>query len=284
MENLNAVVGIGSGSDVEVTSSKKAVKKSEFIDPYADVDIQPVHVGGRECDKIAVRVKDSRGEYQVAGILSTGYQLFKNSIVRDVAHDIQSRSGMQWMPLKTIWDGKKYADYWYSENPITSIQNGADYQFHLGMMVRNSYDATSRFGLEFYIMNAICTNQFIARKLMGYFAIKHTGNESFDVEDALMAVQNGANNLIKVAPRIKAFLSYDISMDDVIAASRAGIIPSSHWGTALDVLGKEIDCEKVFGLYQACTYVTSHKMNGFSSIATGDGVSEYFFGKYGIKT
>lgn len=254
--------------------------KSVFSDPYAEVDIQPVQVAGEDVPKVAVRVKDDSGNYKVSGILHKDYQLYKNSLVRDVVSDIITRSGMEWANLKTLWDGKKYASYVYTKNPIIEIKNGHTYPIHLGAMARNSYDGSTKLGLEFFAMNTICMNQYIARKTMGYFAIRHTGNNGFDINDALQNISLGATRLTQLAPRLQTLIAKPLEIKDLVAAKAADIIPSSHWGTAIETLGKEVDAGTAFGLYQALTFVTSHKMTGFTSINAGDEVTEYFFNKY----
>lgn len=251
-----------------------------FSDPFADVETAAVQVAGEDVAKVAVRVKDDKGEYQLAGILGKDYQVYKNSLVRDVVHDIMSRSQMSWKSLKTLWNGKQYVDYFYTENPITAIKNGMEYPLHLGMMARNSYDGSSKFGLEFYIMNMVCTNQYIARKAMGYFAVRHTGENNFDVQDALDNISQGTSRLISLAPKIQGLIEKKLELSDIVAAQAAEVIPSSHWGTAIETLGKEYDMGTIFGLYQALTFVTSHKMSGLSSISKGDEVTNYIFNKY----
>jgi len=253
---------------------------NSFTNPFADVDMQPVQVAGQDVAKIAVRVKDDAGEYTVAGILGKDYQVYKNSMARDVASDIMTRSNKEWTNLKTLWDGKKYVDYFYTKDPITSIKNGMTYPLHLGMMLRNSYDGSSKFGFEFFIMNMICANQYVSRKQLGYFAVRHTGENQIDVNDALQNLSIGTTRMIELAPRIENFISKPLAIADLVSAQAADIIPGSQWGAAIETLGKEADAGTVFGLFQAMTWVTSHKLSGMNSISQGDGVTEYFFNKY----
>jgi len=250
--------------------------RTKFSDPYAQVDIQPVHVAGKEIEKIAVRVKDDNGEQQVVGILSKDYNLINNSIVRDVEHDIMSRSGMEWTNLKTLWDGKRYVNYYYSKNALTELKNGTTYPLHLGMMSRNAYDGSGLFAFEFFIMNMVCLNQFIARKQMGYFAVRHIAADHFDIEDAVKNVGISSNKLVEIAPKYTAMIEHKITVDDIIDAHKAELIPDIQWGNAIDQLGKEPDSGKLFGLYQALTFVTSHKMSGMNAIKTGNNVTEHF--------
>jgi hypothetical protein len=105
-----------------------AAVKSQFSNPFAAVDIQPVAVAGEQVpSRIAVRVQDDHGAYQVQGILGRDYQLLPNRKVRDVAEDIMSRAPSDFggfRNLKTLWDGKRYVDYFASNHPIVTV-NGA---------------------------------------------------------------------------------------------------------------------------------------------------------------
>jgi hypothetical protein len=250
--------------------------RTKFSDPYASVDIQPVSVAGKEIEKIAVRVKDDAGEEQVVGILSKDYNLIKNSIVRDIEHDIISRSGMGWKNLKTLWDGKRYVNYFYSENALTTLKNGAEYPLHLGMMSRNAYDGSGLFALEFYIMNMACLNQFINSKQMGRFAIRHIAADNFDITDAVQNINISSNKLVEIAPKYQAMIQAPLSVEDIVNARNAEMIPDIQWGNAISQLGNEPDQGKLFGLYQALTFVTSHKMAGMNAIKAGNNVTEHF--------
>ena len=249
----------------------------KFSNPYAEAVLNTVHVAGKEVNKLAVQVKDDDGNMVLAGIHSDGYNLIPNSLARDVTDDIMSRSGMEWANLKTHWDGKRFVNYFYTKNAVTEFKNGTTYPMHLGMMVRNSYDGSSTFGLEFYGMNMVCLNQFISRKMMGYFMIKHTGDQKFDLEDATDNIRNGSQRLIEIAPRWQAMTKKELAVTDIIEARNKDLVPKIFWGEVIDQLGKEPDFGKLFGLYQALTFVSSHKIQGLSSLSHGNDITEHFF-------
>lgn len=108
-------------------------------------------------------------------------------------------------------------------------------------------------------MNSICANQFISRKLMGFFAIRHSGSDKFDIDDALISLSKGANNLINLAPKYQSLVDQDLSLDHIINTQR-----------------NEPDQGKLFGLYQALTFITSHQMSGFNALSYGNEISEHF--------
>jgi hypothetical protein len=257
------------------------MKKAIFSDPFAPVETQPVKVAGQTiASRIAVRVKDDDGNYQVQGILGKDYQLLPNRKVRDIAEDIMSRApdnlgGFE--PLKTLWDGKHYVDYFASRNPI-STTNGqhSPLQLKCGLMVWNSYDGTRKVGFEVFALNPVCTNQYHSRNRFGFFAWRHDPDEAgkIDVDEALQNISVGVGNIIKVAPVIQTLKEKPLDLKLLQDAKRQTTLPKTIWGEVLDQLaGEEANA---FGLFQAMTHITSHELTGLSALAAGTSVTEYF--------
>ena len=249
------------------------MSKSNFTNPFADVDIQPVTVAGQEVNKIAVRVKDDSGEYQTQGFLSKDYNLLKNSRIKEIGEDIFSRSPYKWNNLKTNWNGKTYTDFYHTEEVIETIENGGKVDLQLGCMLRNAYDGSGAYGMEFYILNPFCTNQYYARNQMGYFAFRHIGDNEINLQDAVDNISVGAQNLISLAPIIKELKSVPLKIEDITSAKKNTAIPTSKWGDVLDSLAVEEATR--FGLFQALTFVSSHKLSGISSISVGNSITDH---------
>lgn len=248
--------------------------KSTFTNPYIEAALRPITVGGEEVpSKVAVIVPDDDGKRHVVGIQAAGYNLIQNSLANDVAIDIFSRSEYDWKTLKQHWDGRKYVQYFITEQKITQITNGGDHAIHLGAMIRNSYDGTSAYGMEMFACNMECTNQYISRNRFGYFAIRHIGDHKFDIDDGIKNISQGAQNLIAVAPKIQALRDSQLTLDDVMEAKEKTQIPHSRWGDVIDQLKKEEGTR--FGLFQALTFVASHILTGYNAISVGDSISEY---------
>jgi len=250
--------------------------KGIFSNPFAEVRQEPVEVGGDAVSKVGIRVQNDDGEWELAGILHKDWHLIKNSIARDVGDDIRSRSGREWRELKLIWDGRKYAHYFITIDPITQInthqENNGEHQIHLGMMMRNAYDGSSKFGLEMFACDYHCMNQFISRNRFGYFAIYHSDKETFLIDDAVENISVGAEKLIAIAPRLQEMTEATATTKDIQAAYRSTTIPKSKWGSVIE----HIEQATLFGLYTAMTYVASHEMRGFNSISVGNSVSDHF--------
>lgn len=262
------------------TGTKAKVK---FSDPFADVDIAPVTIPGvAEHDKISVRVKDDSGEYQLAGILSSGYNLIKNSIAHETALDIFSRLPYKFEELlggkadphgrtARYFDGKRYIHYFSSVEPIVEAE---DLKLHLGACLRNSYDGSGKYVFEIYGLNPFCTNQYHQRNLFGFFEVRHTTNGSthFDFEDAVRNLQVGASNLIAAAPRILEMKNKPLAIEDLRQAAKSELIPKSMWGDAL----AGIETATYFGLFQSLTALASHDLSGLSSLSYGQLIGDYF--------
>jgi hypothetical protein len=250
--------------------------KFKSTNPFTEVQLASVQVAGQEVAKTAVTVKDDEGKMQLAGIQGPEYQLITNHQVRDFIDDLTSRSEHTFKPIKTIWDGKRFATMHISEQRIASYSNGHERGLFVGIMRRNSYDGTSTFGLEIFAFDIECANQFHHRNRFGYFAIRHTpeAQNRFDVQDALTNLSKGAQNVIEAAPIIQNLRTQPLNHRLLIEAKQKTDLPTSRWGAVLDRLGQEED--NAFGLFQALTNTTTHQMTGFSGIQSNNSVCQYF--------
>jgi hypothetical protein len=256
--------------------------KLVYTDPFAPVELTPVHVGGEEvATKVAVRVKADNGKFGVVGFVSPGYQLLSNRRVRDIAEDIMSRTDASlggFRALKTLFDGKRYVDYFASNNPIVAVENGRSTDLMLGLMVWTSYDGTRATGFEIFALNPGCTNQYHERNRFGFFAWRHTnaGSNKIDMDDALLSISTGAQNVIRAAPLLGAMKKRPLSLPRIIEAKQKTKMPQSQWGNILDQLGQEEASE--WGLFQAMTNIASHKLSGLSAIDIGSTITKHFLG------
>lgn len=265
-------------SEVTVTTAVETKSKKVaqiFSDPFASVDVQPVQVAGENiASKCAVRVKADDGTWSlVPSILSSGYNVIHNTVLRDFGSDVMSRSGHEWNPLKRHWDGKRFVDMWITRDAVTQVDGG--YPIHLGMSLRNSYDGSGLLGAEMFACNMVCSNQFLNRNRFGYFAFRHTGKESFDIQDALQNLGSGLQKVIDVAPRLNGMRKTDLTVRHIIDAKKNTEITHPRWADVLDQLDKEPDAGTLFGLYQAMTFVASHVTGGLTSLRVGDSIGNY---------
>lgn len=260
--------------------------KPQFSNPFAEVEISPATVAGETVPtRVAVRVKDDEGTFQFIDFVGKDYQLLPNRKVRDIAEDIMSRTGGEYggfRNLKTLWDGKRYVDYFASNSPIATAVNGSKTELCLGLMAWNAYDGTRRSGFEVFALNPFCTNQYVSRNRFGYFAWAHTPGEAgkIDVEDAMEGIRIGVQNIIKAAPMIGEMKHRELTLPMLTEARLKTEMPVSKWGEVLERLDIEFKTEKTtqFALYQALTHVNSHSMSGMSALKIGTSITEHFLG------
>lgn len=257
------------------------MKQLQFTDPYAEVIVEELSAGGEIItSKKAIKVMDDENNFQTVGIVSKDYNLIQNSMAKDVADDIFTRSPYDWKSLIDIrgkerlhWDGKRMNHFYITDETIANI-NGGD--IRLGALLRNSYDGSSVFGFELYLCNMKCTNQYISRNQFGYFSIKHTANGQlhFDLEDAVNELSQGAQRAIAVAPKIDALSNLPVEVNSIENVYRNIDFPKSKWGDVIEKLSSEK--KTMFGLFQALTFVCTHELSVLPSLKSGNSITNYF--------
>jgi len=250
------------------------MKASTFSSPFAPVELQKVTVGGKVISsKLAIRVQDDDGNFQLQGFVSKDYQLMSNRKVYDIAEDIMSRAPESvggFNHLKTLFNGKHFVAFFASRHPVVSM--GLD--LHIGLMTWNSYDGSRKVGFEVYALNPTCTNQYHSRNRFGFFAWRHSSVDQVDQTDALDGIAKGITNVMAVAPAIRDLQGVPLTRQLLIETKHNVAMPQSKWGEVIDQLGKEPD--NAFGLFQALTNVASHQVTGMSAIAAGTSITDWF--------
>lgn len=247
--------------------------KVEFTstNPFAKVEIENIVIDGKEQKTRSVLVTDDTGNRNMVAAVSPSYNLIHNELLRQAADDVMSRSDRNFSHLKTYWDGKRYLEYFRSDDPI------ADGGLHLGIMFRNSYDGSSLAMLGIYMLNKGCLNQYHSGSLFGNFEMRHMGSSSFDtvtVEDALRNLQAGAENCIRMAPRIESMKHEVIDVEAVCKAKQKNLLPAAKWPDVLDCLNAEAKTQ--YGLFQSMTNVATHKLSDWHGHKYREAVTEHF--------
>lgn len=240
------------------------------------MQLEKVQVAGQEVAKSAVMVRDDQGNMQLASIQGQQYQLITNSMARDFIDDVISRSDHVWNPLTSHWDGKRFVSLYITQNKIGVIESGEANEIYLGLKVYNSYDGSSCFGLETFAFNIKCSNQYHHRNRFGFFAIRHTPDQTkaFDVQDAIQNISVGTQNVLQSIPSLEDMRNKPLSVPMLTDARSKLPIPSSQWGNVLERLSVEETTK--FGLFQAVTWLTTHKMQSISGIHANNDAVQYF--------
>jgi len=277
------------------------MQQHKFSDPFTEVKAERTYIntgdGQQDIPRTAVMVKDDSGVFRLAGSVSTDYQLIDNRLARDIASDIFTRSegkGLKWQPLMKAhsgkdedgrergkemvsFNGRRYLHHFVSD-PIPELDiNGEEtgHDIRLGALLRNAYDGSAKFGMEMFMFNYMCENQYYSRNQFGYFAIRHTADarNRFDLEDACQQLSNSVTRAIEIAPRLKAMQRIPITVDSIIEARQKTKFPGRNWGDVLRELDKQQKTR--FGLYQAMTHVASKSLHGLNAIDKGTSVTDF---------
>lgn len=244
--------------------------------PYAEVVLAPVVVDGREIDRRAVLVRDDEGDMRTAAIVSPDYHLVTNTVARDVMADVASRSQRDWEELTVHWNGRNYIQMLRTAEPELTLPEDGGHRIHLGMMVRNSYDGSGAFAFELFALHSKCQNQYVNRNLFGFFALRHTVGDAggWDVNDALARLSDGANNLLKIGPRLQKLMKEPLTVDGLLEARARVKLADAYWPAVLSELADQPRTR--FGLFQALTSVISHKAGAFAGLRASDAVGSFF--------
>ena len=253
---------------------KVKVKRMTFSDPFAEVKLQKPMVGEKEMPNQAVMVKSDQGEFEPVSSVGPGYNLVPNQMCLDLADDIMSRSDYNFEPLKTLWDGKRFVQMYISGESFASIHQN---ELKVGLMFRNTYDASGAFAMELFMCNQICTNQYHHRNRFGFFALRHTPDSvgQWDIQDAIENIGAGIGRLIETAPQVQQMMNEPLTVDHVTEACyRMNKLAPSLWSNILIRLRAEEQTR--FGLFQAMTGAASHDVKGFNTLTVGNRIGEYF--------
>jgi len=250
----------------------------QTTDPCCPVKLEPVTVAGAEVPKLAVMVQDDKEQWRLSGMVSESYNLVPNEKVMQIADDIMTRSPYNWSPFgnekRTLgrhWDGRKFIQTFWTDETAFKVKGKLTRTARIGLMIRNSYDGSSVFSMEFCLCFLECLNQFVHRNRFGSFVIRHSGSD-FDVDDAILQVGEGGERLMAFAPHLEGLQEKPIGIPDVARFVKQDLIPKSKIDRLLD----KIEDETEWGLMQAATDVVTHDCTGLRSFGHHQKIGEHF--------
>jgi hypothetical protein len=279
--------------------------------PFCDVDLMPLTetVGKYR----VVRLKDEEGEFRPieskGAIHGEAYRLVPNTQVRQIAEDVLTRTGMGFEPLNwghdpdatrnrtIVWDGKKYAQRWFMPDVNMNLNGDNLHRMMLGVQAINSYDGSYKVGLQFFMMACECLNQFHSGNLLGSFTFNHfdRGDSTLegDMDDAIRLIGDQAEMFTKALPKLQWLMAQDnpsigdfLNIRNQLAALRPAW-PASYDPHVLDELSNNgvtnglnmqqtAGTGNLWGLLNAYTAVTTHKVGGFRGTELSRSVTDHF--------
>ena len=178
--------------------------------------------------------------------------------------------------------------------------NGGDlHKMMLGVQAINSYDGAYKFGLQFFMMACECLNQFHTGNLLGGFTFNHfdRGDSTLeaDVDSAIQMIGNQAEMFTKALPKLQWLMAQDDpSMTDFLGIRRQlsslrPAWPQAYDGAVLDELANHgitkglnmaqtAGTGNLWGILNAYTAVTTHKVGGFRGAELSRAVTDHFVG------
>jgi len=255
-------------------------KPYKFSDPFAAVETEPILTSeGRETNRQIIKVKDDDGLFQPVSDVSRGYQLITNETALQIVQDVQTRSKFSWSEMKKPeFTGQRFSAYYMSEEPIASIKNGIERTMKVGLLVRNSYNGSCKFGIQLFLAFMECLNQFHSANQFGNFLLRHTsgeeGNNLLDADDAAAQIGRCAGVMIETAPLFKELVeSGPLTLGDIRGAKKQITeLTSTKWGEVID----NIETDSQWGLLNGLTYVATHRLEGDGSLRVGEAIGRYY--------
>ena len=257
------------------------MSKVTFSDPYAPVEIEPIMTSeGLETKRQIIKVRDDEGKLQPVSDVSRDYQVITNEAAFQIVQDVQSRSEYTWQEMKNFFDGKRYYHYSMSEQEVGKVNNGISRTVRVGILAKNSYDGSCRFGIQLFMAMYECTNQFIHPNMFGNFLMRHTqgaeGGNLLNAEDAAQQISRGAGTMVQMLPAIQSLKKSDpLSLSLLQQAQQGVAIAPSKWGSVLS----NIEADNEWGLLNAMTFVASHELAGGASLRAGESIGRFFLDK-----
>ncbi len=242
-----------------------------MIHPYGEMKKVQLEQGGLKSSAFAVRrqeMHDTRGlEWKECGVVSSNYLLVPNSEVRDMANEIATQSTLDWKPMKTFFDGKRFIYFMQSETNTTEIKKGDDVA--LGMGFWNSYDGSTALQFRTFLVRLLCTNGMITKDFMNLMRFKHDRtSEGYEDEiiNAAKIVDNCGNDISEVTARMRKMVETPVDLNELAVLRNTSLnnLPITLWGKiSSHFLTKErekiLDHDvSMWDFYNACTDVLWH--------------------------
>ena len=241
------------------------------LNPFLPVEMVPlVTPGGQSSSRQAV-VFDPKGENLQVGYVSEDYRLVPNSAVAEVAHDVLQKTGFDYEDHQILFDGKRFRQRFVLHEMQGEVKVGDVVKVVVDSI--NSYDGSTKFGLEFNALRLACENGLMISFMLGGFRFKHWGDRSFDEELKMAARQIGnvGNRLHFLMPQLTEMTRKKVKRADIQKIFSETELPLTLQAKVFNTISEDT----YWGLYNAYTDVFT-KMENFHGDNMNRKVSKYF--------
>ena len=241
------------------------------LDPFREVQTVPlVTPSGQPSSRKAV-VFDPMGESLQVGYVSKDYKLVPNSAVAEVAQDVLLKTGLDYEENQVMFDGKRFRQRFLLHQVGGEVRENDIVKVVVDAI--NSYDGSTKFGLEFNALRMVCENGMMVSFMLGGFRFKHWGDRSFDAElkSAAQQIENVGNRMHYLMPNLNELTRKRVKRADIQRIFRETDLPLTLQAKVFN----SIEEDTMWGLYNACTDVFT-RAESFHADNMNRQVSRYF--------
>ena len=206
------------------------------MNPFTEVRKVPLFYSGVQSNAFSVQTMQEN-KWEEVGNVSNNYLLVENEEVKGIADDVITRSGKDWEPLKTFWDGKRYMDSYICKSETAAVKVGDE--VGLGMSFWNSYDGSTALSFRLFIVRLLCTNGMLSKHFFHNYRFKHNRssenyqNEIVNVSDI---ISNSADNVASMTNTLRKLdeTGFGVSTMAELREEKLSDLPVTLWGKIID--------------------------------------------------
>ena len=243
------------------------------MNAYAPIRKVPLDYNGIQSSAFSVQMeKVKEGElpkWNEVGVVGNKYLLIPNKEVKELASNIATESKLNWEPLNTFFDGKRYFNGMICKSQTSEVSEGDDVA--LGMGFWNSYDGSTALSFRLFLVRLVCTNGMMTKDFFSSYRFKHD-NTSEDYQEEIIKAANIINNSEEqVEVIMNKFRKMNGMKLDLNALSSIRkylpALPVTTWGKIVDQYLSKYHLDEDYGepnnnyweFYNACTDILWHE-------------------------
>jgi len=245
------------------------------MEAYAPIRKVPLDYNGIQSSAFSVQIEkvdnDLNTKWNEVGVVGNKYLLIPNKEVKLLADDIAAESNLNWEPLRTFFDGRRYFNGRICKAKTSEVQKGDDVA--LGMGFWNSYDGSMALSFRLFLVRLVCTNGMVTKDFFSSYRFKHD-NTSENYQDEIIKAADLINNSDEQVETImNGFrkmnnMNLDLTELQMIRKNLPSL-PVTTWGKIVDrYLSKYHTDENTHSytnnyweFYNACTDILWHDKN-----------------------
>jgi len=235
--------------------------------PYLPIRKVPLDFQGIKSSAFSVQMEKKKGWNEV-GVVSNKYLLIPNKEVKELASNIATESNLNWEPLNTFFDGRRYFNGMICKSQKSEVAKDDDVA--LGMGFWNSYDGSTALSFRLFLVRLVCTNGMVTKDFFSNYRFKHDNTSENYQEEIIKAaniINNSEEQVDVVMDKFRKMNEMEFNLDELARVRKQlPAIPVTTWGKIVDqYLKNHGNTEKMdspdnsyWTFYNACTDILWH--------------------------